>query len=497
MAHKRIYCLDYGRGLAIFGMLLAHTFEAGICNWEDAVELDYINRIPKWVIVCVSPIALICMMGLFFTFITTMACTMSIVNIEKHGKGAVMVYLFYRLVFGIVLKTLELILKTWWDEFGFFDRMKIELPVTEVTTFSHTLDSIAFCGFLVPLTVYVFRILPYFRESWKRQVTGMTCFSSILLMFSNYVAIFTCWIGDWALKYRFNLLMTLMYKIGTGSFMISQAYPIGVVGGCLSLILLNTSSWKALRIYSGVIAGIAVVVTIFFFIVTPDPFKEVLNERKPCFMRFLELGVETFITVWLSSYSDNPDYPVIKRYKYNRATTFLRRLGCVSLTCFIFEEWVSKQLRKVFFIFFGNPYDAETSKSLWNFWVVGAFMIINFVIDLLIVDVWGKVNFVFSCERLIGAIMSWLFGRTEKVDWKANNDKIIYGPLRANEEEIMTKGTEKDREELKKIIGDKKFEKLVAEHVEAGVMETPAPPGDQSVQEVEMTSVTEKNTVTV
>ena len=118
-------------------------------------------------------------------------------------------------------------------------------------------------------------------------------------------------------------------------------------------------------------------------------------------------------------------------------------------------------------------------------------MIVNFVIDLLLVRAWGKANFVFSCERLIGAIMSWLFGRTEKVDWKANNDKIIYGPLRANEEEIMTKGTEKDREELKKIVGDKRFEKLVAEHVEAGVVETPIPHGDQNTQEIEMTPVTE------
>lgn len=491
MAHRRIYALDYGRGLAIFGMLLAHTFEGGICNWVHPVELDYLNRIPKWVIVCLSPIALLCMMGLFFTFITTMACTMSIVNIEKHGRGAVVSYLFYRLVFGVVLKTVELVLKTWWEEFGVFDKMKIEVPVTELTTFSHTLDSIAFCGFLVPLTVHVFRILPYFRENWKRQVAGMTTLATILLMSYSYIAIFTCWIGDWALKYHFNLLMTVMYKIGTGSFMISQAFPFGIIGGCISLIMLNQSSWKTLWTYAGIVAGIAVVTAVYFLIVTPDPFKEVLNERKPCFLRFLELGVETFITTWLSSYSDNPDYPVIKRYRYNRATTFLRRLGCVSLTCFIFEEWVSKELRKVFFIFFGEPYDLESAKSLWNFWVVGLFMIVNFVIDLLLVRAWGKANFVFSCERLIGAIMSWLFGRTEKVDWKANNDKIIYGPLRANEEEIMTKGTEKDREELKKIVGDKRFEKLVAEHVEAGVVETPIPHGDQNTQEIEMTPVAE------
>lgn len=112
------------------------------------------------------------MMGLFFTFITTMACTMSIVNIEKHGRGAVVSYLFYRLVFGVVLKTVELVLKTWWEEFGVFDKMKIEVPVTELTTFSHTLDSIAFCGFLVPSPCTCFAFSPISGENWKRQVAA-------------------------------------------------------------------------------------------------------------------------------------------------------------------------------------------------------------------------------------------------------------------------------------------------------------------------------------
>ena len=70
MANQRIYGFDYGKGLAILGMLLAHTFEAGICDWNHDVEMHYLQRIPKWVIVIVSPFALVCMMGLFFTFIT-------------------------------------------------------------------------------------------------------------------------------------------------------------------------------------------------------------------------------------------------------------------------------------------------------------------------------------------------------------------------------------------------------------------------------------------
>lgn len=490
MAHRRIYAFDYGRGLAIFGMLLAHTFEKGICDLNSKVELDYLKRVPVWLIACLSPFALLFMMGLFFTFITSMACTMSVINIEKHGRGAVMAYLFYRLVFGFVLKAVELVVTTWWDQYGVFATMSIEVPKTEITTFSHTLDSISFCGFLVPLVVYVFRVLPYFKEDWHRQVTGMTVLGVVLLMAYSYISNFCTWIGDWAGKYHFNLLMTLMYKIATGPFMISQSFPFGLIGGCIAIIMLYQTSWKSLRIYATVIASVAVATAVFFLVMTDDLVGAFGKSQIPCFVRFLDLGVETVITVWWSHYSDDPSYPVIKRYKYNRFTTFLRRIGCVSLSCFIFEKWVSNQLMKWFFVFFGKPYDLESATGLWSLWTVAAFMVINFAIDLVIIRLWEKVDFCFSCERLIGAIMSWLFGRTEKVDWHANNNKIIYGPLKALEEEIMTKGTEKDRDELKKIIGDKKFDKLASMDVETG---GPAPHQQvEESQQIEMRGTVEK-----
>ena len=85
MVAKRVYGFDYGKGLAVLGMLVAHTFEAGICDWDHTVELNYVDRIPRWVIFVLSPFALILLMGLFFTFITSITCTMNIIRIESKG----------------------------------------------------------------------------------------------------------------------------------------------------------------------------------------------------------------------------------------------------------------------------------------------------------------------------------------------------------------------------------------------------------------------------
>ena len=113
MSSKRIYGIDFGKGIAIAGMLLAHTFEAGICDKQLDIELKYISMIPVVIKVIGAPILLICLMGLFFTYLTSMSCTMSILRIEKKGEKYVISYLIYRLAFAIVLKGVELFMLTW------------------------------------------------------------------------------------------------------------------------------------------------------------------------------------------------------------------------------------------------------------------------------------------------------------------------------------------------------------------------------------------------
>ncbi|KAK8793806.1 hypothetical protein JH06_2436 [Blastocystis sp. subtype 4] len=447
MANQRIYGFDYGKGLAILGMLLAHTFEAGICDWNHDVEMHYLQRIPKWVIVIVSPFALVCMMGLFFTFITSITCTISIMRIEKKGKKAAMAYFLYRFMFGIVLKGVELVLITWWSEYGIFDKMMISFPQTIIDGKGGTLDSIGACGFLVPLIVYYVRKLP-FAKKWGVQVTIISVLAVLLLLFYLNIADWAMLGSAWFSKYRFNFIAMILSKVGSGPFMLAQCVPFGLVGGCIGIIMMNTKQWKYLWIYAGSIGGVAVVTALFFLFTQEDPFSAVMAERKPCFVRFLELCVEVIVIVIAVYLSDCEQRSLLSRYNFNKQVTFLRRISVVSLSCFIFEKWVSNQLRKVFAIFVGEPYDSNTLESLWSFWAVGIFMIVNFVVDLYIIKFWEGIQFRFSCEHIIAAILSFIFNKKEEVDWAASNKKIIYGPVIELEKAILE--SSEDADKLKK-----------------------------------------------
>ena len=85
----------------------------------------------------------------------------------------------------------------------------------------------------------------------------------------------------------------------------------------------------------------------------------------------------------------------------------------------------------------GPPYDPLTREVFWSMWTVLIFIIVNYTLDLVIITLWEKINFNFSCEHLIANILSYIFGREEKVNWKENNDKIIYGPNKELQEQIQ------------------------------------------------------------
>ena len=75
-------------------------------------------------------------------------------------------------------------------------------------------------------------------------------------------------------------------------------------------------------------------------------------------------------------------------------------------------------------------------------------MIVNMIVDLYIITFWEKIQFRFSSERTIAWVLSWLFNRKEEVDWKASNQKIIYGPINDLEKEIIESDETKAKKNL-------------------------------------------------
>ena len=438
LTSKRIYGIDFGKGLAVAGMLFAHTFEGGICDWEYDVEMKYLSRVPSFISIIGAPVMLICLMGLFFTYLTSMTCIMSMIRIEKKGDAAVISYLFYRFAFALVLKAVELVMSSWWREYGVFSTMTLSLPKAAIDREGGTLDSVGFCGFFVPFLVFLVRKIPRVKENVFHQVAILTIFACSLLLGYNKIADVAITFSTWCFKNEFNLLGTFFSKVGSGPFMLAQCVPFGIIGGALSLLIIYNKEWKYLCRYCCSLIAFTLIVTVVFFLSSPNPFEELVSERKPYFLRFLELCFETCVCVLVLYYTDNENRPIDHRYSMQKDLTPFRRISCVSLSAFIYEMWVSRQLRKVFAVFVGQPYDPTTKEIGWSLWTVLFFMVINFIIDLFIICEWEKIHFNFSCEHLIANILSYIFGRKEAVNWKENNDKVIYGPNKELEAEILS-----------------------------------------------------------
>ena len=181
---KRIAGFDSGKGIAVLGMMIAHTFEGGLCQWSHDVELSFLKTMNIWVLILLSPFSIILMMGLFFTFISSITCSISVLSKEKYGDHIILQYIFYRLVFAIILKGMEIILTSWWKQFDPFDQMTIQLPIATIPRSSHTLDSVGARGWIVPLVVFIIRKIRGPHHILV-QISLLSSIALLLLVFTN------------------------------------------------------------------------------------------------------------------------------------------------------------------------------------------------------------------------------------------------------------------------------------------------------------------------
>ena len=159
--------------------------------------------------------------------------------------------------------------------------------------------------------------------------------------------------------------------------------------------------------------------------------------------------------------NDNPSRPVEKRHSLIRNTTFLRRANALSLTAYIVEEAFNNAFYTVFKTFFGPGADRENHICLWSWPVVLIFVFLCTVAWSYFLVLWEKVDFRFSAESQLSAIMSWIFQAPyNKIDYSKN----IYGALIDVKKELEGKleqqgGGENSlqKEEIVEIVSNKHY----------------------------------------
>ena len=422
---KRIAGFDSGKGIAVLGMMIAHTFEGGICQWNHDVELSFLKTIKVWILILLSPFSLILMMGLFFTFISSITCSLSVISKEKYGDHIILQYIFYRLVFAIVLKVMEIILTAWWKQFDPFDLLAIQLPIATIPRSSHTLDSVGACGWIVPLIIFIVRKIRG-PHSIPVQISLLSLTALILIVFYQPIALAAMDISNFFEQHQMNGLSILFSKIGSGPFMLAQCLPFGIIGGVIAIMLYEFPTCKQLWKYDFAFSVVTLIIAVLQFLFTDHFWENVLGEFKPPSLRMAELVVELNIIVLGIYLCEDPRQSVQHRALFTRKGTFLRRISYVSLTIFIFEQYLCRLSMKMFKLFFGEAIDIAHNVVLWNPIQIILYMACTTGIELGIVRIWECGSFRLSCEHLMELVMGFLLNQASA--HQRDYRRVIYGP---------------------------------------------------------------------
>lgn len=458
---KRLIGLDYGRGLAVMGLILCHSIMGAVTNWTPSILFDLAGKIPIILAIFILvPVVFMGMMGSLFSFITAICVTISSIKIRSKGLKYLFQYCFMKIVFAFILKGLEDFWSQVLVDYDMFKRGRIEFPSVSIFYWAHTLDDVGFFSWSIPLLVAAVTSIP--KMHYYGHVAILTVLALILLYFNQYGVEFAKILADWFKEKELYLFHYLFMKVADGAFAIAQYFPFGILGGAYGILFTQTRDFSVYWKYTGILSFFLLLGFIRFV-----PFEEDIIVRsfgwiKPnCFL-FLMGIVQAVAMLIVMHFTDNPKRDLQKRYSAIKKTTFLRRINCLSLTAYIAEKAFNKIVYVIFKVFFGPGADFDTGTFVWPWYIAVLYMIVCVWLWCILVKLWEKAEFRFCAESQLSYIMSWLFQQPyNKMDYK----NAIYGPINEIQSEIermkvkQSGKTEMDSEEIEMAIVDDNHQK--------------------------------------
>ena len=432
---KRYYGLDIAKGISVLGMILSHSFMGTAAKWKSSILFSLVAKIPTGLLYTLMiPICLFSQMGSLFSLISAVCVTLSFMEISKKGFRVVWRYILMKMVFGFLLRGIEIFWNQWTVDWDFFEKGKMQWPVVTIPFSSHTLDCIGFIGWFIPLLVYILRLIPYVAD-YRIQVGILYVFSLGLTLVSRDIASAGRIAEDYCHDNGLFFCAYLFSKVGSGPFQLPQILPFGLTGAAIAILLHSTSSLRPLLVFSLLSAISNGLVGVLLLLRVDDLVSEVFESFKPEGFMLLLLGMQTLLLLLFFLLFDDPARPRARRLAALRRTVFLRRLNALSLSSFVLEPFLSK---KVFTLFqlpplFGPGIDYDKELCLWSWPVVALYSLTVTLVAVLLARLWEAAGFRFSMEYQLSAIMKWLFDiQYDKVNFKKN----IYGPVEELQEEI-------------------------------------------------------------
>ena len=419
---SRLVGLDIGRGIGILGVVFSHSYMGRICGWSDKILFDLINKLPIIILITLAiPIILCSLLGSLFSFITAICVTISVLKIRNKGMNWVWKYIFMKVIFAIILKGMEDVYSNFLNNYNMFRDGKLVFPEINLTYASHTLDDVGFFSWAVPLCVIAVGKL---TSNYRYQMAILVVAAVLMIQFNEFTMSIFTWLANWSNEKEWYLMYFLCKKIYDGHYSLVQYFPFGLFGGAYGILFTHTKDFKTYWRFTWILCGVCLILGIQI-VLADDIISKLFVWVKPVGYLYLVNIPQCLGAVLFMHLADNPERPLLKRYKFVKWSTFLRRANTTSLSAYLLEAWFSQRILVFFQAFFGPGSDRVQEKTLWSWPLVVVYMLTTVVLWFIFLKYWEKVDFKYSAENQMGCILGWLFNQPYN---KTNVRENVYKP---------------------------------------------------------------------
>ena len=184
---KRYVGIDTTRGFGIFIMISLHCIIEQIGQQDSELFIPLFASLSVIKIILLSPLIIFSIMGTVFTLLTTLLSTIQMISIFEQKPKKIPEFIRVRCLIGFLLIFISRSLNILFAA-NFFQNKEIYIPSLIIAKQSLTLDSIAWCGVLVPITVY-FILLILKEINVKKMVISLVILSIITYGLSPIIII--------------------------------------------------------------------------------------------------------------------------------------------------------------------------------------------------------------------------------------------------------------------------------------------------------------------
>jgi hypothetical protein len=442
---KRLLSLDFIRGLAIFGVVFAHSIVFGIfLGNSNAVQ--YLPRSP---LVIFAPMLFLGTWAGLFALITGIANSYIIFNrmeekynIRKSVKPSIVNNLIVLIFHFVYMGLFTMATPALSGDFmlyslvtGSIEKRSFSIPEIEIFFKADALSMIASSGLITCFTLLIMWRKDRFEESKNINIRNLTIFAIIWLLLSK--ALWE-WLNPLFLRYlamgRFYYIPAFLLSFVAGSLHCILPYAgYALIGIVIGIMFAEERPYEAIKRYCRrlgfvfLITGIVLIGYHLFTITTGIIDYLFQYQNIPPDLSFVNLGL---MLLWIPWFFRKFDFESDE--KTVRRSVFIRRFGMLSLTIYCLEAIWNILWSNIFHSQFGDL-TGEFDPVMGNVILNLSYLVIVVGFWFIILKIWESIQFKYSFEDFSVRIGGKF--RNQKSD-RLDVNKILYNPRKKKDENI-------------------------------------------------------------